>query len=114
METDCGVGIIYHHINLPGVFTDHNFHQKQGRLGFGDLEMVFDGYGHIQRPSGFRLAGLRQRLLHRKKLHAEREGLVLHLRSQKEHQKLLVVSPCSVLVLDTSFLRCSEERPQDP
>ncbi|KAE9467459.1 hypothetical protein C3L33_00643, partial [Rhododendron williamsianum] len=57
---------------------------KPRYLGAGDMEMVLDGDGHLQRPAriglGHRLSGVR----HRAELHAERESAVFRVRAEEE------------------------------
>lgn len=48
-----GVDFVPQHIGMLGVFLDHIFHNQHAHVGFGDLEVVFDGNGHIQWPFGF-------------------------------------------------------------
>lgn len=48
------------------------------------------------------------------KLHAPREGAVLHLRTPKQHKKLHVARPGATLLLERGVRRRAKEEPQVP
>ena len=62
----------------------------------------------------FRVGGRSNGVHPRAKLHAPREGAVLHLRTPKQHKKLHVARPGATLLLEHGVQRRPKEEPQVP
>ncbi|KAG5524401.1 hypothetical protein RHGRI_031152 [Rhododendron griersonianum] len=103
------VGFIYRNISMLNLLSQ----TKPRHLGAGDMEMVLDGDGHLQRPAriglGHRLSGVR----HRAELHAERESAVFRVRAEEELPELCLAGPCSA-GLDYHVQRQDSQEKQNP
>lgn len=85
------VDLIHHNSNKLILLSHNRIPEEPQHLGAGELEMVLNGDGHVQRSARVRLGHQLFRVRHRTEFHAERESSVLRLWAEEELPELCLV-----------------------